>query len=136
MAKVLALDIGGQRTGLEESDPLQMMAFPLKTVATGELMEALEAYILLEQPRTIVIGKPAMLRKGQTNSTEIIEIWAEKIHARWPLMEIVFVDEDFTSVEASQLLIKGGMRKSKRKEKGTLDKVAASLILERYLAMH
>ena len=47
MAKVLALDIGGQRTGLAESDPLQMMAFPLKTVATGELMEALEAYILL-----------------------------------------------------------------------------------------
>ena len=80
----------------------------LKTVVTGELMEALEAYILLEQPRTIVIGKPAMLRKGQTNSTEIIEIWAEKIHARWPQMEIVFVDEDFTSVEASQLLIKGG----------------------------
>ncbi len=136
MAKVLALDIGGQRTGLAESDPLQMMAFPLITVATGELMEAVEAYILLEQPKTIVIGKPAMLRKGQTNSTEIIEIWAEKIHARWPLMEIVFVDEDFTSVEASQLLIKGGMRKSKRKEKGTLDKVAASLILERYLAMH
>ena len=136
MAKVLALDIGGQRTGLAESDPLQMMAFPLKTVATGELMEALEAYILLEQPKTVVIGKPAMLRKGQANSTEIIEIWAEKIHARWPLMEIVFVDEDFTSVEASQLLIKGGMRKSKRKEKGTLDKVAASLILERYLAMH
>ena len=136
MAKVLALDIGGQRTGLAESDPLQMMAFPLKTVATGELMEALEAYILLEQPKTVVIGKPAMLRKGKENSTEIIEIWAEKIHARWPLMEIVFVDEDFTSVEASQLLIKGGMRKSKRKEKGTLDKVAASLILERYLAIH
>ena len=136
MAKVLALDIGGQRTGLAESDPLQMMAFPLKTVATGELMEALEAYILLEQPKTVVIGKPAMLRKKQTNSTEIIEILAEKIHVRWPLIEIVFVDEDFTSLEASQLLIEGGVRKSKRKEKGTLDKVAASLILERYLAMH
>ena len=136
MAKVLALDIGGQRTGLAESDPLQMMAFPLKTVATGELMEALEAYILLEQPKTVVIGKPAMLRKKQTNSTEIIEILAEKIHVRWPLIEIVFVDEDFTSLEASQLLIEGGVRKSKRKEKGTLDKVAASLILERYLSMH
>ena len=136
MAKVLALDIGVQRTGLAESDPLQMMAFPLKTVATGELMEALEAYILLEQPKTVVIGKPAMLRKKQTNSTEIIEILAEKIHVRWPLIEIVFVDEDFTSLEASQLLIEGGVRKSKRKEKGTLDKVAASLILERYLAMH
>jgi putative Holliday junction resolvase len=136
MGKVLALDIGGQRTGLAESDPLQMMAFPLKTVATGHLMEALEAYMRLEHPKTLVIGKPAMLRKGRTNSTEIIEIWAEKIHNRWPLLEIIFIDEDFTSVEASQLLIQGGMRKSKRKEKGALDKVAASLILERYLAKH
>ena len=56
--------------------------------------------------------------------------------AKVPLMEIVFVDEDFTSKEASQMLIMGGMKKSKRKEKGTLDKVAASLILERYLSMH
>jgi putative holliday junction resolvase len=136
MAKVLALDIGGKRTGIAESDPLQMMAFPLKTVSTTELMEILENYISSEKPRTVVIGKPAMLRKGPTDSTEIIEMWAKKIHLRWPLLEIIFVDEDFTSQEAAQMLIRGGMRKSKRKEKGAVDKVAASLILERYLAMH
>ena len=132
MAKVLALDIGGRRTGMAETDPLGMMAFPLKTVDTGELMEALEAYVALEGTQTIVIGKPAMA----TDSTELIDLWGEKIHKKWPKMEIVFVDEDFTSQEASQMLIMGGMKKSKRREKGTLDKVAASLILERYLAMH
>lgn len=132
MAKVLALDIGGRRTGMAETDPLGMMAFPLKTVDTGSLMAVLEEYVAAEGIQTIVIGKPAIA----TDSTEIIDLWAAKIHKRWPLMEIVFVDEDFTSKEASQMLIMGGMKKSKRKEKGTLDKVAASLILERYLAMH
>ncbi|MCH1455679.1 MAG: Holliday junction resolvase RuvX [Schleiferiaceae bacterium] len=132
MAKVLALDIGGRRTGMAETDPLGMMAFPLKTVDTGSLMEVLEEYVAAEGIQTMVIGKPAIA----TDSTEIIDLWAAKIHKRWPPMEIVFVDEDFTSKEASQMLIMGGMKKSKRKEKGTLDKVAASLILERYLAMH
>ena len=132
MAKVLALDIGGRRTGMAETDPLGMMAFPLKTVDTGSLMAVLEEYVAEEGTKTMVIGKPAIA----TDSTELIDLWAAKIHKRWPLMEIVFVDEDFTSKEASQMLIMGGMKKSKRKEKGALDKVAASLILERYLAMH
>lgn len=132
MAKVLALDIGGRRTGMAETDPLGMMAFPLKTVDTGSLMAVLEEYVAAEGTQIIVIGKPAIA----TDSTEIIDLWAAKINKRWPLMEIVFIDEDFTSKEASQMLIMGGMKKSKRKEKGALDKVAASLILERYLAMH
>ena len=132
MVKVLALDIGGRRTGMAETDPLGMMAFPLKTVDTGSLMAVLEEYVATEGTQTIVIGKPSIA----TDSTEIIDLWAAKIHKRWPIIEIVFVDEDFTSKEASQMLIMGGMKKSKRKEKGTLDKVAASLILERYLAMH
>ena len=117
---------------MAETDPRGMMAFPLKTVDTGSLMAVLEEYVAAEGTKTMVIGKPAIA----TDSTEIIDLWAAKIHKRWPLMEIVFVDEDFTSKEASQMLIMGGMKKSKRKEKGTLDKVAASLILERYLAMH
>lgn len=132
MAKVLALDIGGRRTGMAETDPLGMMAFPLKTVDTGSLMAVLEEYVATEGTQTIVIGKPSIA----TDSTEIIDLWAAKIHKRWPIIEIVFVDEDFTSKEASQMLIMGGVKKSKRKQKGTLDKVAASLILERYLAMH
>ncbi len=132
MAKILALDIGGRRTGMAETDPLGMMAFPLKTVDTSELMSTLESYVAAEGTKTIVIGKPAMA----TDSTELIDLWGEKIHKHWPLMEIVFVDEDFTSQEASQMLIMGGMKKSKRRQKGALDKVAASLILERYLAMH
>ena len=132
MATIVAVDIGGRRTGMAETDPLGMMAFPLKTVDTGSLMCVLEEYVVAEGTQTIVIGKPAIA----TDSTEIIDLWGAKIHNRWPLMEIVFVDEDFTSKEASQMLIMGGMKKSKRKEKGVLDKVAASLILELYIAMH
>ena len=62
MAKVLALDIGGRRTGMAETDPLGMMAFPLKTVDTGSLMAVLEEYVAAEGTQTMVIGKRLLPR--------------------------------------------------------------------------
>ena len=58
----------------------------------------------------------------------------EKISKRFPGIRIVRVDERFTSSLASDALIRGGMNKAKRVEKGAVDKVAAALILENYLA--
>lgn len=133
MAKILALDIGGKRTGLAETDPLQMMAFPLKTVLTADLMPILDRYIQENNPKTLVIGDPSEFSDVETDSTRLIQEWVAKISARFPNVSVVLVDESDTSKLASQTLIAGGMKKSKRREKGALDKVAASLILERYL---
>ncbi|MGB1184660.1 MAG: Holliday junction resolvase RuvX [Schleiferiaceae bacterium] len=134
MAKILALDIGGKRTGLAETDPLQMMAFPLKTVLTADLMPVLDGYIQEHQPEIIVVGDPSEFTEVETDSTRLIQQWVAKISARFPKIQVVLVDESDTSKLASQTLIAGGMKKSKRREKGALDKVAASLILERFLA--
>ncbi|CAI8405908.1 MAG: Putative pre-16S rRNA nuclease [Cryomorphaceae bacterium] len=134
MAKILALDIGGKRTGLAETDPLQMMAFPLKTVLTADLMPILDGYIQEHQPEIIVVGDPSEFTEVETDSTRLIQQWVAKISARFPKIQVVLVDESDTSKLASQTLIAGGMKKSKRREKGALDKVAASLILERFLA--
>ncbi len=133
MAKILALDIGGKRTGLAETDPLQMMAFPLKTVLTTDLMSILDHYIQENNPETLVVGDPSEFSDVETDSTRLIQGWVAKIAARFPNVNVVLVDESDTSKLASQTLIAGGMKKSKRREKGALDKVAASLILERYL---
>lgn len=130
MSKILALDLGGRRTGMAETDPMRMMAFPLTTVDTDALMGELEAYVKLESPQVIVVGDPG---EG-TDSSALVRHWVEKLKAKWPAIEVVLVDESGTSNEASQALVMGGMKKSKRREKGALDKVAAALILERYLA--
>ena len=130
MSKILALDLGGRRTGMAETDPMRMMAFPLTTVDTDALMGELEAYVKLESPQVIVVGDPG---EG-TDSSALVGLWVEKLKAKWPTIEVVLVDESGTSNEASQALVMGGMKKSKRREKGALDKVAAALILERYLA--
>jgi len=133
MAKILALDIGGKRTGMAETDPLQMMAFPLRTVATADLDAELEVYVRENAPEIIVVGDPAVLSGEVTDSSSLIENWVGRIQNKFPNVQLVRVDESDTSKLASEALIMGGMKKSKRREKGALDKVAASLILERYL---
>ena len=133
MAKIVALDIGGKRTGMAETDTMQMMAFPLKTVLTEHLLEELITYIAAEQPEVIVIGDPDGVDGVSTDSSELVTSWESKIKTKWPLIPVVKVDESYSSQLASRILYEGGMRKSKRKEKGAVDKVAASIILERYL---
>ena len=81
----------------------------------------------------IVIGRPHLIGGGTTDSTPHIDDVADKIRKAWPGMAIHFVDESFTSQEASSIQIQGGMKKSKRREKGSLDAIAASLILQRHL---
>lgn len=133
MAKIVSLDIGGKRTGMAETDAMQMMAFPLKTVLTEHLLEELTNYITSELPEVIVIGDPDGIEGMSTDSSELVSAWVSKIKIKWPLINVVKVDETYSSQLASRMLYEGGMRKSKRREKGAVDKVAASIILERYL---
>jgi putative Holliday junction resolvase len=134
MAKIVALDIGMKRTGIAESDALQMMAFPLVTVYTEELMGFLRSRMLEEPCEELVVGAPTRWDGSASEVANFINDLCEKIQSTWPQLRIVRVDERFTSSLASDALLRGGMKKSKRQEKGAVDKVAAALILENYLA--
>ena len=58
MARILAIDYGTKRTGLAVTDPLQIIANGLDTVATQELEEYLKRYMDQEEVETIVVGEP------------------------------------------------------------------------------
>lgn len=133
MSKVIALDVGTVRTGIAESDPMQMMAFPLETVATTDLLSYLETYVAREGCHTLVIGQPQRLH-GEVAPVEaaIVQLIA-KIQERLPQLGIVRVDERFTSKLASQAMVASGTKKSKRQQKGSVDRVAAAIILQSYL---
>ena len=61
MAKVLSLDVGTKRTGIAETDPMQIIASGLTTVDTKVLLEFLKTYIAKEKPETLVVGQPKRL---------------------------------------------------------------------------
>ena len=134
MAKIVALDVGAKRTGIAESDPMHMMAFPLETVETVSLLTFIQRRQEVEPIEELVVGAPVRWDGTPSEVAQFIDDLCQKIGQKWPEMRIIRVDERFTSSLAADALVKGGMKKSKRQEKGAVDKVAAALILENYLA--
>lgn len=133
MGRLLGLDVGTQRTGLAVTDALQIACSPHATVETSKLIEEVVKMHRNEPFEGIVLGKPLLILGGTTDSTEMIERVADKLRKAMPSLPIHFVDEGNTSSEASQIQVQAGMKKSQRRAKGSLDAIAASLILQRHL---
>ena len=132
--RILSIDYGKKRTGLAVTDPLQIIAGGLGTVETSVLYEYIEAYIQREQVERIVIGKP-MQPNGQP-SENMVRV--ENFYNRWrkahPEITIEYYDERFTSVLAHRAMIDGGVKKKTRREnKGLVDEISATIILQDYL---
>lgn len=133
MGRILAIDYGRARTGLAVSDPLQMIAGGLATVPTKELERFIADYLSREEVSTIVLGKPMQMNGEPSETWRYIEPLARRLQAAHPLVEVTFYDERFTSVLAHRAMIDGGMKKSDRRNKAVVDKIAATIILEDYL---
>lgn len=132
--RILSIDYGKKRTGLAVTDPLQIIAGGLGTVETSVLYEYIEAYIQREQVERIVIGKP-MQPNGQPCENMVR---VENFYNRWrkahPEIPIEYYDERFTSVLAHRAMIDGGVKKKTRREnKGLVDEISATIILQDYL---
>lgn len=132
--RILSIDYGKKRTGLAVTDPLQIIAGGLGTVETSVLFEYIEAYIQREQVERIVIGKP-MQPNGQP-SENMVRV--ENFYNRWrkahPEIPIEYYDERFTSALAHRAMIDGGVKKKTRREnKGLVDEISATIILQDYL---
>lgn len=133
MGRILAIDYGRTRTGLAVSDPLQMIAGGLATVPTKELERFIADYLSREKVSTIVLGKPMQMNGEPSETWRYIEPLARRLQAAHPSVEVTFYDERFTSVLAHRAMIDGGMKKSDRRNKAVVDKIAATIILEDYL---
>ncbi len=133
MGRLLGLDVGKRRTGIAVTDDLQIACSPHATVNTETLVREVLGMHAAQPFEGVIIGKPLWMVGGTTDSTAFIDDVAQKLRKALPLVPIHFVDEGFTSQEASQIQVQGGMKKSKRRAKGSLDAIAASLILQRHL---
>ena len=132
--RILSIDYGKKRTGLAVTDPLQIIAGGLGTVETSVLYEYIEAYIQREQVERIVIGKP-MQPNGQPSENMVrVENFYNRCRKAHPEIPIEYYDDRFTSVLAHRAMIDGGVKKKTRREnKGLVDEISATIILQDYL---
>lgn len=133
MARFIAFDWGKVRTGLAVTDSSAIIASPHSTVKTDVLFTEIRNLVNSEPCAGFIVGVPGLFEDLETDSTRGINTFIEKLKKTYPSIDIHRVDESFTSSEAMSALHAGGMRKKKRREKGSLDKVAAAIILQRFL---
>ena len=133
MPRILAIDYGAKRVGIAVTDKLQLIANGMDTVATKEIFDFLKSYFSKEEVECVVVGEPKRLNLTNTHSTEITEKFVKEFKNKFPAMRLERMDERFTSKMAFQAMIDGGLKKKDRKNKETVDKVSATLILQSYL---
>ena len=130
MPKTIAIDFGLKRTGLAITDENCIFAFGHETVESRNLMVYLEKWFEKENVDTLVLGEPKRLNNEDTHISENVRMLKAALVKQFPSKEVVMMDERYTSKMASETI---AMMGGSKKDKGIIDKVSATIILQSYL---
>jgi putative Holliday junction resolvase len=133
MSRILSIDYGKKRSGIAVSDPLQLIANGLTTVATPELFDFVMDYVRKESVERIVVGLPKQMNNEYSENMKRIEPFVNRLRKALPEIPVEYVDERFTSVLAHQAMLDGGLKKKARQNKALVDEISATIILQSYL---
>jgi putative Holliday junction resolvase len=133
MGRILAIDYGQKRVGLAVTDELQIIATALDTVPAKDVIQYLKVYTEKEQVDCIVVGDPRQMNNTPSESVKFIEPFVEKLKKVFPHVLIERYDERFTSKIAAQTMVSAGLKKKERRNKSTIDKISAVIILQSYM---
>lgn len=133
MGRILSLDYGKKRTGIAVTDPLQLIANGLTTVATASLMDFLQNYVRCEEVERIVVGLPRQTNGADSENMNRVQAFVNRLRKVMPEIPVEFFDERFTSVLAHQAMLEGGLRKKVRQNKALVDEISATIILQGWM---
>lgn len=131
--RIMAFDYGVKRIGVAVTDPLQLIATALTTVHPEDIWTFLGDYLQQEAVETFVVGQPLQLDGTASESAPHVIGFVRKLKKTFPTIVVVEVDERFTSKMAASVIAQSGKGKKKRQEKGLVDTVSATIILQSYL---
>lgn len=133
MGQIIAIDYGKARCGVAATDDMKIIASGLDTVETRFLMGFLKKYVVENRVEEVVVGLPTDL-KGNVSEVETdILGFIENFKKEFPQIEVHRFDERFTSKMASFFISQSGKSKKQRQQKGLIDKVSATIILQNFL---
>lgn len=130
----MAIDYGGKRTGIAVTDEMQIIASGLTTVETKNIFTFLENYFKTNKISKIIVGEPKRMNNEASSIGAEINKFSEKLANLYPQIEIIRIDERFTSKIAFQTMIDGGLKKKQRRNKALVDEIAATILLQDYMS--
>ena len=136
MSRVLGIDYGERRIGLALSDPMGIIAKPLKVIDRKITTDYISKILSISKDKNaniIVVGLPLTLRGEYSKQTEVVQRFIEELTQAGKI-PVVSVDERLSSIAATKSLHEQGVKI--RHEKGRVDETAAAIILQEYLDSH
>ncbi|MGE5354479.1 MAG: Holliday junction resolvase RuvX [Syntrophothermus sp.] len=131
--RIMAIDYGERRVGLALCDPLRIFAYPFKTILNDQNFRTNLLSIIKENSVSLILlGYPLKENGMKTDITETVEKFKTELEGLTKL-PVLLRDERYTSAIAKERIIESVTSKKKRRDKGLLDKNAASIILQDYL---
>ena len=134
MKKFIGLDVGDVRIGVAKCDPLGILATALEVIDRNvtDPIERIKEILSDEGTRKIVVGMPKSLDGTKNIQAEKVEKFISEMKEKIERIEVITVDERYTTTEAEHYL-KNFSKKSGKERRKVVDMVAASIILQKYL---
>ncbi len=133
MPRIIAIDYGKKRTGIAATDDLQMIASGVATVPSADLLVWLKDYCSRYDVIAAVVGDPVDLQGRPSEVAPLVHQFIRAFEKRFPKIPVIRVDERFTSKMAFQTMIDSGLRRKQRQNKGLVDEISATILLQSYL---
>lgn len=133
MGRILAIDYGQKRVGIAVTDEGQIIASPLTTVHSKDIISFLKDYVSKEKVELFVVGEPRQMNNQASESVRFIEPFVRLLVKQFPEIPVERVDERFTSMMAQRTILESGAKKKDRQNKALVDTVSAAIILQSYL---
>ena len=131
--RILALDHGTKRIGVAVSDETKTIAQPLEYIPAepfADFLKRLTELLIAKEIDLVLIGLPRNMDGSYGPAAQKVEAFVAVLRTAITI-PIKMWDERLTSTMANRVLIQGGVRRDKRKEK--VDKMAAAILLQSYL---
>lgn len=136
MKKYLGLDVGDVRIGVAKSDILGILATPLEVINRNvtDPVKRIKELLIQENTNGLVIGLPKSLDGTVKRQVEKVNEFIEELKKNIDNLEIITVDERYTTVEAEHYL-RTYSKRNPRERRKVVDMVAAAIILQKFLDM-
>ena len=132
--KYIGLDVGDVRIGVAKCDPLGILATSLEVIDRNKInpIDRIKEILNDESTKKIVVGMPKSLDGTKKRQTEKVEEFVEELKKEIDDIEVIYVDERYSTTEAEHYL-KNYSKKNGKSRRQIVDMVAASIILQKHL---
>ena len=131
--RLLSIDYVQKRTGLAVTDPLQLIANGLTTVATKDLEPFILDYVRREPVERIIVGQPRQMNGEDSENMRRITPFVNRLRKLLPDIPVELFDERFTSVLAHRAMLESGIGRKARQNKALVDEISATIILQDWM---